>query len=334
MDSITTSLPIYLEMGVNKKTSFSLNLNTYRNAHYQILNKAKVLFQETVAKRIGNYPAMKRVRLDYALFFGSKRAVDVANVCCIVDKFFCDTLVNCGKVPDDDWRIISNVAYAWGGIDTQNPRVEVTLSEIELSVEEPEPPMQISFTQDEIRDALLEALEKQVVLQPGQTTRIAFDLEDPKDIIAYVDIIRGDAKATGKQNALTPKQVETLKADAAQSTGRGRGKAAQAAPAATPAPTVEKAPSEAPTPVAEPEKVDPPFDVDTKTETPATEAAPEVAPETTAEPEVETKAEAIKTGNSIFPTAGSSAAPNPAPAVPAGKSLFANLTRPGASALN
>jgi hypothetical protein len=315
MDQITINLPIYIDLGAKKKKStFSLNLNTYRNAHYHILNKAKALFEELISKQIKHFPSMAKVELTYALFFGSRRAIDVANVCCIVDKFFCDTLVNCGKLPGDDKEIISKIVYDWGGIDTQNPHVKVTLSNIEMVHEDPVP-MQISFSQTEIKDALLELLEKQISLQPGQAAVIEFDLENPKDIIAYVDIVRGNGNTA--QASTTAAVVKTQAAAPSKPKAPGKKTAEPAVvipeePAVTDESVeVEQATQASAISTGE-ERVDTSQDEGVQDET----ATEEIAPVATT------------AAGGIFPNAVSSAPALPATPAPTGKSLFANLMKP------
>lgn len=213
--------------------------------------------------------------------------------------------------------------------------------------------MQISFTHSEIREALVEYLEKQITLAPGQTVSLEFDLDDPTDIIAYVDVLREGQKAKGM-----PPKPDTCKASGTSEP------AAQAAPRKTRGPNKPKT-AEAPftspgglgseeVPIPEPTevaKVNPPFPGPFVNKTvlvqgaaapiqsvtvEASEADPVVDSEPTIQEapeevvEAVTEVEAIKTGNSIFPNAGSSAAaPVVQAAAPASpKSLFANLTRP------
>lgn len=102
-------------------------MNVYRNAHFHTLNAVKVRFQETVAPLIKHLPVLDQVSLSYELFPGSARTVDIANVCSIVDKFFSDSLVNLGYLPDDNYKHVLGVQYLFGAIDKGNPRVEVTI---------------------------------------------------------------------------------------------------------------------------------------------------------------------------------------------------------------
>ena len=115
-------LPITIDLG---RKSYALNLNIYRNAHYQILNKMKVTFTEQVNPILEKLPLFDSIELTYTLY--PKRQCDVSNVCSIVDKFFCDALVKANKIPDDNFKYIKNIQYKFGSIDKLNPRVTVTI---------------------------------------------------------------------------------------------------------------------------------------------------------------------------------------------------------------
>ena len=108
----------------------ALNLNVYRNMHYQSLNKAKVNFKEHMAEQIELIPLINKCSARYVLYVGSKRLCDIANVCSVVDKFFMDALVEMGKLPDDNYEHLIKVEYSFGGYDKSNPRVEIYLEEI------------------------------------------------------------------------------------------------------------------------------------------------------------------------------------------------------------
>lgn len=117
-------LPLKLVLG---RKNYALNLNFYRNAHYQILNKLKVSFTEQLEPELKKLPKLSKANLIYSYYPGSKRLSDTANVCSIVDKFFCDALVKSGAIPDDNYTYIPNVSYTYGEIDKDNPRVTVTV---------------------------------------------------------------------------------------------------------------------------------------------------------------------------------------------------------------
>lgn len=115
---------------ISKNKSIALNLNVYRNAHFQSLNKAKVNFKELMTKQIEPITPMQQCQVKYVLYVGSKRLLDIANVCCIVDKFFMDALVEMGKLPDDNYEHLRNISFEYGGYDKGNPRVEIFIEEI------------------------------------------------------------------------------------------------------------------------------------------------------------------------------------------------------------
>ena len=110
------------------RKSYALNLNFYRNAHYQTLNRMKVEFGSEVSELISTLPVFKWVNLTYTLYPKNKRLCDVSNVCSIVDKFFCDSLVNQGKLEDDNYQIVKQITYKFGEVDKDNPRVVVELN--------------------------------------------------------------------------------------------------------------------------------------------------------------------------------------------------------------
>lgn len=126
--NVTINSPISIPISKNK--NFSLNLNVYRNTHYQTLNKAKRLYEACIIDELESRPRLlciNQCRLIFTLFTGSKRTCDVSNVCSIVDKFFCDTLVKLHILEDDNYNYISDISYRFGGIDKNRPRVEIQI---------------------------------------------------------------------------------------------------------------------------------------------------------------------------------------------------------------
>lgn len=124
-------LPLYIHTtkSETKKGKFILNLNNYRNTHFQKLNKAKVYYEELIIKML---PVVKykEVEIEYTYFAKTKRRMDVSNPCSIIDKFTCDALTKAGLWKDDDINTIKKVSYIWGGVDKDNPRCELTIKEI------------------------------------------------------------------------------------------------------------------------------------------------------------------------------------------------------------
>ena len=120
-----------LSVPVSKKNKFILNVNNYRNAHYHVLNKAKITYRELISGQLKSIPELKMIAVTYILSPSSKRKTDLDNVICIHKKFFQDALVLSGKIPDDSYEYIKYNNEYFGCISKENPRVEVTIMELD-----------------------------------------------------------------------------------------------------------------------------------------------------------------------------------------------------------
>lgn len=118
------TLPTQVWISKNKK--FILNLNNYRNTHFQVLNKAKKEFKELLIE-------LRNLRIDgpfslrYTLYRGTKRKCDISNILSVVDKFFCDALQEYGCIEDDDMNTIFGIEFVYGGYEKDKERVEVEI---------------------------------------------------------------------------------------------------------------------------------------------------------------------------------------------------------------
>lgn len=119
-----------LRVPITKKSYFSLNLNIYRNAHYQTLNKAKIIFKEMAKEQISHLPFFTKIHIKYIIYLPNKRRCDISNIGSVVDKFFSDALVELGHLTDDNHDFLDQVTFEYGGIDPENPRVEAHIEEI------------------------------------------------------------------------------------------------------------------------------------------------------------------------------------------------------------
>lgn len=212
---ITVAVPIYLDLSTkNKKNTFSINLNIYRNAYHHELDKAKKTFHELVKPLLKDIPILNKVKLTYILFFGSNRRVDTNNICSIVDKFFSDTLVDAGVIDDDHCGIVYETTNKFGGIDKDNPRVEVILSDYELR-EPKEKPMRIILTQSEIEDALKAHVAQQLTLKEGQNIGINLKpTRGEEGVTAEIDIGTATVSLQTATHILSQAQVEESKPSA------------------------------------------------------------------------------------------------------------------------
>lgn len=123
---IVVNMPLYIEKSGKKR---HLNLNNYRNWHYQVSNYLKQQYKAIVNNEMQAYKLirLKKIRLTFTLYKGDKRKVDRANVLSIHEKFFCDAIVELGFIQDDNDSFIESTHYYSGDIDKLNPRVEIRI---------------------------------------------------------------------------------------------------------------------------------------------------------------------------------------------------------------
>lgn len=113
-----------------KRKMLRLNLNEYRNTHYRILNNAKINYKEFMKNQIEKAKRLGKALFVYTVYPGSKRSFDIGNICCVHEKFFEDAFVELGKLEDDNANFIPLVVYMYGGIDKDNPRVDIEAMEL------------------------------------------------------------------------------------------------------------------------------------------------------------------------------------------------------------
>lgn len=106
-----------------------LNLNVYRNLHYISNNQAKEIYCEMMRGQMSG-KKFERVEITFVYFKGRNCRVDRSNILSIVEKFFCDALVENGCLKDDNDDIIIETRYRSGGLDRNNGRVEITVAEV------------------------------------------------------------------------------------------------------------------------------------------------------------------------------------------------------------
>ena len=128
-------LPLAVTLPRKRKADckFILNLNNYRNSHFQILNQAKQLYSGVVLASLVDAGVGPSFRLSghlffrFALFPATARRTDVSNPCSVIDKFTCDALSHYGVIEDDNYEVIRRVTYDFGGVDREHPRCELEI---------------------------------------------------------------------------------------------------------------------------------------------------------------------------------------------------------------
>ena len=119
--------PIYVMLSCRRK--IALNLNVYRNLHYKANNQAKKQYEVSMGSQLHDLKFPNPIHLEFVLYKPSKRKIDRANILCVVEKFFCDALTHYGCITDDNDNHIVSTYYTTGGIDKDNPRVEIFIKD-------------------------------------------------------------------------------------------------------------------------------------------------------------------------------------------------------------
>ena len=90
------------------------------------------MYKEIVSKELQSHRLsnLSKVEISFVMHRPDKRRVDRSNVLSIVEKFFCDAIVDLGIIKDDNDKFLLRTTYQTGEIDKLNPRVEITIREV------------------------------------------------------------------------------------------------------------------------------------------------------------------------------------------------------------
>jgi len=127
-------LALPLSVIIPRKTKedkvFMLNLNVYRNAHYQVMSDAKNLWKSIVEQILSgahvDLPEPPWI-FHYTIFPGDGRGFDVGNVAPAIQKFTDDALQELGVIKNDNYKFIRENRHKFGAIDRENPRCELRI---------------------------------------------------------------------------------------------------------------------------------------------------------------------------------------------------------------
>ena len=189
VDSYQVRIPTYVL--VSKKNKKAVNLNVYRNLHHHHLNTQKKNFADEVTPLLRDKPAAERVWIHYTIFAPSNRRLDTMNIGSIADKYFSDTMVEAGKLPDDNTEHLVLSTFSFGGLAKMDGHAIATVNI--LNKKEPED-MRILLDQEDIQNAL-NAYVKTLSLPNAENATVELSIED-EEIMAVV--IMGEAPVKNK----------------------------------------------------------------------------------------------------------------------------------------
>ena len=124
-----------LRVFMTKAKNFILNMNQYRNTHFRLLNHTKINYKKYMERQIIQSDTFGRVVCIYTAYPKTNRKQDLGNVCSIHEKYFEDAMVEFGKLGDDNMKNIPLVIYRYGGVDHENPRVDIEVISIDDSID-------------------------------------------------------------------------------------------------------------------------------------------------------------------------------------------------------
>ena len=123
IDNIPLSVP------VSKRKQVALNLNVYRNLHYQTNNKAKHAMKDVLHRELVGCGLLQDFpcKFVYTIYRKNNRGVDLMNIGSVLDKHVCDALVEMRLIPDDNIKYIACVEFIDGGVDKLNPHAKLEI---------------------------------------------------------------------------------------------------------------------------------------------------------------------------------------------------------------
>lgn len=115
-----------------KVKTINLNLNEFRNNNHFKNNSDKIKYHQAMEARIKDafkgIEVKPPIAIKYELMVGTHRLLDIANILTIVDKFFCDSLVKCGVIEDDNYKFVDDLRFKFKGYEKNQERILIEIT--------------------------------------------------------------------------------------------------------------------------------------------------------------------------------------------------------------
>lgn len=111
---------------------YSLNLNQYRNWHPNVESKVKKRYSEKMKDQLEGLVFNRPITIEYRVFKPTRRRLDKMNVVAVVSKYFQDSLVDWGCLPDDNDDFIKDEVVKPTVYDKDNGRVELIIKQVDI----------------------------------------------------------------------------------------------------------------------------------------------------------------------------------------------------------
>ena len=195
-DSYNVRIPTYVH--VSRKNLKAVNLNIYRNLHHHHLNTQKKNFADKVLPLLKTKPQAEQIWIHYTIYAPSNRRLDTMNVGSITDKYFSDTMVEAGKIPDDNTDHIVLSTFSFGGVSKLDGYAIATVYILNVQQKDKEPePMKILLDQEDIHNALNDYL-KTLQFPNVETATVELTIEN-NNIVAEVIMGKSPVKTKSRR---------------------------------------------------------------------------------------------------------------------------------------
>lgn len=122
-------MPTYLLMWVNKKKRYALNLNTYRNLHFQVNNNLKKKYKEIIKEQVKEFTTSYPIEIKVIYYNWTKRKSDLENNCIVHIKYLLDALVEEHRIKTDDYDTVKRIEFVYWWYEKDNGRVEIDIKQ-------------------------------------------------------------------------------------------------------------------------------------------------------------------------------------------------------------
>ena len=130
MIKLICPLYITIERKTKADKKIFVNLNTYRNLHFQINNNVKVKYKELLREQLEGIKIKTPVEITYKVYKARNNMLDKMNFVCVTSKYLLDAITEAGCWTDDNDDFIKTETIMPTELDRENPRVEVFIKSI------------------------------------------------------------------------------------------------------------------------------------------------------------------------------------------------------------
>ena len=119
-----------LERKTKPDKKIFVNMNTYRNLHFQINNKVKLKYKESVIEQLKGVTIKTPVEITYKVYKARNNKLDKMNVVSVTSKYLLDAITELGCWTDDNDDFVKTETIMPTEVDREKPRVEVFIKSI------------------------------------------------------------------------------------------------------------------------------------------------------------------------------------------------------------